>query len=108
MEELQDAILADPERLQAIQAVCPNWQDSIQYPFLHTNSDNLEEALANVRDARRKLQESRERILAAIKQREEVHNMFEAALLQSMNRFVSADNGIPHSPDSCSEEKKSE
>ena len=108
MEELQDAILADPERLQAIQAACPNWQDSIKYPFLHTNADNLEEALANVRDARRKLQESRERILAAIKQREEVHNMFEAALLQSINRFASADDGIPQSPDSCSEEKKSE
>ena len=107
-EELQDTILADPERLQAIEAVCPNWQDSIRYPFLHTRSDNLEGALAKVRDSRRKLQASRERILTAIKQREEAHNMFEAALLQSMNRLAPVDNGISHSPDSCNEEKKSE
>lgn len=110
VEELQDAILADPERLEAIEAVCPSWQDSIRYPFLHTRPDNLEDALAKVRDSRRKLQASRERILAAIKQREEAHNMFEAALLQSMNRFPSGDNSTPHSrsPDSCNEEKKSE
>ena len=108
VEELQDAVLADPKRLEGIEAVCPDWRDSIRYPFLHTRPDNLEDALAKVRDSRRKLQESRERILAAIKQREEVHNMFEAALLQSMKRFASGNNSIPRSSDVCNEEKKSE
>jgi len=107
VEQLQDAILADPERLQAIETACPHWRGSIRYPFLHTKADNLEDALTKVRDSRRKLQDTRERILAALQQREEVHNLFETALLQSLNRFAFATD-IPGSPYRSGEEKKSE
>ena len=107
-EELSEGIMADPARRQAIEAICPNWRDNIQYPLLHKKSDDLEEALANVRDSRRKLQVARERILTELKQREEAMDLFEEAISSSMNRFAaSTSNDVPGSPDSGSEEKKS-
>ena len=107
-EELSEGIMADPARRQAIEAICPNWRDNIQYPLLHKKSDDLVEALANVRDSRRKLQVARERILTELKQREEAMDLFEEAISSSMNRFAaSTNNDVPGSPDSGSEEKKS-
>ncbi len=107
-EEISESIMADPARRQAIEAICPNWRDNIQYPLLHKKSDDLEEALANVRDSRRKLQVARERILTELKQREEAMDLFEEAISSSMNRFAaSTNNDVPGSPDSGIEEKKS-
>ena len=104
-EELSEGIMADPARRQAIEAICPNWRDNIQYPLLHKKSDDLDEALANVRDSRRKLQVARERILTELKQREEAMDLFEEAISSSMNRFAASTNNDV--PDSGSEEKKS-
>mmetsp|Transcript_13624 Transcript_13624/g.39051 ORF Transcript_13624/g.39051 Transcript_13624/m.39051 type:complete len:346 (-) Transcript_13624:996-2033(-) len=110
LEELHDTIMSDPARREAIEVVCPNWQDSVRYPFLQSTSDNLKEAVENVRESRRQLQEARERIFAALKQREEAFNLFEEAISSSMNRFAAStnDDNVPGSPDSCSEEKKSD
>ena len=102
VEQLQEGIMADPVKLQAIEASCPNWQDNIRFPFLHTNPADVGSALANVRESRKKLSEARKRILTALQQRDETLALFESSLEQSMNRFADSEHA------SSGEEKKSE
>mmetsp|Transcript_27526 Transcript_27526/g.60306 ORF Transcript_27526/g.60306 Transcript_27526/m.60306 type:complete len:326 (-) Transcript_27526:31-1008(-) len=101
VEQLQEGIMADPVKLRAIEASCPNWQHNIRFPFLHTNPANVGSALANVRESRKKLSEARKRILTALQQRDETLALFELSLEQSMNRFADSEHA-------SGEEKKSE
>jgi hypothetical protein len=85
-EDLIQSVADDSDRLQAIQAACPDWRENVIFALHQKDFENVGEAMARVQEQRSKLQRAKEMILKAAEQHDAALQVFEQALAQSFHR----------------------
>ena len=92
-------VLADETLRLAIDHVCPEWQENVEFAMSHKVGTNVSEALQNVLEAKSRLQRVKLEISRRIEQQEAVLGVFEESLEQSLTRFAtSATSSLPAQP----------
>jgi hypothetical protein len=87
VEAIDDKITSDPVRLQAVEALCPNWRDSIRYALAQREEDEVRDALDRVQRSIENLNGMKEKIPALLKRQELVLQLFEMSLTESLTRL---------------------
>ena len=86
-KQIERSVINDPEKAAAIQRMCPNWKDNIEFAQAQTDPDDLLRALHNVCSAKTKLESMKDRILQAFIDRHQTLEMYKKCLEGSLNRL---------------------
>ena len=89
-ESIEDKIMSDPMRMQAVEALCPNWRENIRYALVQRGKDEVRQALDKVRQSMKNLNAMRENASTLWKRQEIVLSLFEMSLSESLSRLTTA------------------
>mmetsp|Transcript_10385 Transcript_10385/g.15634 ORF Transcript_10385/g.15634 Transcript_10385/m.15634 type:complete len:499 (-) Transcript_10385:809-2305(-) len=87
---IKSNIVKDAGKMEIIAKGCPSWEENITFAF-HQGSDELQEALCNVREKRSRIKKARE-LLEIMQRKDVVLDLFESVITKSLAR---------HSPLDC-------
>ena len=85
--EIVNSVKKDPEKKAAIERMCPNWKENIEFVQAQTDPHHLQTALRNVQLAKAKLESMKDRVLRAFLDRQNTLDMFERSLGGSIDRL---------------------
>ena len=84
--EIELSVKEGPQQ-RAIERMCPNWKENIEFAQAQTNPVYLENALHNVREAKNDLEIMKGRILQAFFDRQQTLELYERSLQGSIDRL---------------------
>lgn len=85
--QIQYSVKNDPEKKAAIERMCPNWKENIEFVLAQTDPNHLQTALRNVQLAKAKLESMKDRVLRAFLDRENTLDVYERSLEGSIDRL---------------------
>jgi hypothetical protein len=85
--QIVNSVKNDPEKKVAIERMCPNWKENIEYVQAQTDPYHLQTALCNVQLAKAKLESMKNRVLRAFLDRQNTLDMYERSLEGSIDRL---------------------
>jgi hypothetical protein len=85
-EEILGQIDSDEEKVEMLEATCPNWKENIIFALFQQESEDVHEALERVKRSKEKLLRVKQEILKKVQQQEAVLNVFADALRTSLSR----------------------
>ena len=86
-KQIERSVINDPEKMAAIERMCPNWRENIEIAQAQADQDDLQKALHNVQLAKTKLESMKDRILQAFFDRHQTLEMYEKSLEGSLDRL---------------------
>jgi len=86
-KEIETSVKDDPQKMAAIERMCPNWKENIQLAQAQTDPNDLYNALQSVQQAKTDLENTKERILQAFIDRHQTLNLYEKSLQGSIDRL---------------------
>ena len=94
-QAIQDLLSANKDKLSSLEAVCPNWKESVAYAMRQRDPDKLNDAVENVRKSKARLAKMKENFLKAMREQETVLDVFELALQESRKRLLENEESSP-------------
>lgn len=85
--QIQYSVRNDPEKKAAIERMCPNWKENIEFVLAQTDPNHLHTALRNVQLAKSKLESMKDRVLRAFLDRQSTLDMYKRSLEGSIDRL---------------------
>ena len=100
VEEIQSSVIADLDRLAAIESACPNWKDHVKYANLRIDACGIRDARDKVRESLSHLKLIRKRVLEAWSRQQCVLELYETTLERALSRFDNAEDSSVSETDS--------
>lgn len=97
--QIETSVRNDHQQLAAIERMCPQWADNIEFAQAQTDPDILQRALQNVKQATVDLESMKDRILRAFMDRHQTLELFAKSLQISRDRLdykQDEDRRLPH------------
>ena len=94
VHSMESKILADLEKKASVERVCPNWRENVMYAFHRRDADEIGSAMADIRDARTRMDAMKEKMLAAWNRRKAVLDLYEMSLKASLQRLEEKENTV--------------
>jgi len=91
-KDIETSVDDDPQKLAAIERMCPNWKENVQLAQAQTDPDDLNNALQNVQKAKTDLENMKAKILQAFFDRHQTLKLYEKSLQSSINRLSENEN----------------
>jgi len=85
--EIERSVKKDKEKKAAIERMCPNWEENVEFANAQDSSEDVEQALFNVRQAKADLETMKERIMQAFLDRHQTLELYEKTLQGSLDRL---------------------
>jgi hypothetical protein len=85
-EEILGRIESDNEKVEILEATCPNWKENIIFALFQQESEDVHEALERVKRSKAKLLRVKQEIMDSAQRQEAVLDIFEDALRSSLSR----------------------
>jgi hypothetical protein len=85
-EEILGRIESDNDKVEILEAACPNWKENIIFALFQQESEDVHEALERVKRSKAKLLRVKQEIMESAQRQEAVLNVFEDALRTSLSR----------------------
>ena len=85
--EIQEKISSNPQKLAALQMACPSWKENISFALFQEDESAVLDALTNISNARRRMEQTKQKIMEAWERQQIALEVFETALNGSLNRL---------------------
>jgi hypothetical protein len=96
--QIESSVRNDPQQMAAIERMCPQWAENIEFAQAHADPDILQRALQNVTKATVDLTSMKDRVLQAFMDRHQTLKLFAKSLQLSRDRLDDKqDEGLPTS-----------
>ena len=91
-QNIKEEIAKDETKREAIERVCKNWQENVDYSFKRKDAKGLESALTQVKEERQRMFDMRDKILQAFLERSSTLDVYEKAIEGSLKRLAEKEN----------------
>ena len=85
--DILSSVKKDPQKREAIERVCPNWQENVDFAQAQAFPDDVANALQNVQHAQADLEKMKDRILQAFDDRRQTLELYQRSLQHAKERL---------------------
>ncbi|KAL9181509.1 hypothetical protein ACHAXT_010314 [Thalassiosira profunda] len=85
--DIHSSVKKNPQKREAIERVCPNWQENVDLTQAQAFPDDVANALQNVQQAQADLEKMKDRILQAFNDRKQTLELYQRSLQHAKERL---------------------
>ena len=86
-EEIKTSVEDDPQKISAVERMCPNWKENVEFPLAQTDLQVLESAMGNMKQSRTDLEDMKDKVLQAYFDRRTTLELYEKSCQAAIDRL---------------------
>lgn len=86
-EEIKTSVEDDPQKISAVERMCPNWKENVEFPLAQTDVKDVESALGNLEQSLTDLEDMKEKVLQAYLDRRTTLELYKKSCQAAIDRL---------------------